>query len=73
MTANHRPDVMTAPRDGRMLDADGKSHVRRSTCRRIIIKDWLWKCSECGARWDYGNLFNYCPNCGRRIEDGKDR
>ena len=39
------------------------------TCKRIFIKDWLWKCSECGSRHDSGNLYNYCPNCGRKVMD----
>lgn len=39
------------------------------TCKRIFIKDWLWKCSKCGSRHDSGHLFNYCPNCGRKVID----
>lgn len=37
-------------------------------CRRVFIKDWLWECSECHSRHDSGHLYNFCPNCGRRIE-----
>ena len=42
--------------------------VGAGTCRRVFIKDWLWECSECHSRHDSGHLYNFCPNCGRRIE-----
>lgn len=30
------------------------------------------KCSLCGFKYaDYRNLFDYCPNCGARMEGGK--
>lgn len=42
---------------------------------------WVWKmvldkgtgsmgyvCSECGRDYWHGNAFNYCPNCGARME-----
>ena len=41
--------------------------VGAGTCRRVFIKDWLWECSECHSRHDSGHLYNFCPNCGRRV------
>ena len=29
-------------------------------------------CSECGFRTVFGNGWNYCPNCGARMDGGKD-
>lgn len=47
---------------------DKAATVGVGTCRRVFIKDWLWECSECHSRHDNGHLYNFCPNCGRRIE-----
>ena len=38
----------------------------------ITVMYHLYECSECGAAYqDVGYGFNYCPNCGARM-DGED-
>ena len=29
-------------------------------------------CSVCGYRTDWGRRFNYCPNCGAKMDGGAD-
>lgn len=30
-------------------------------------------CSSCGYRTLYGNGYDYCPNCGAKMDGGEDR
>lgn len=72
-------DRITISDGGRAIEFDGRTYVRQDsvtegagTSKRLLIKDWLWQCSACGSRHDYGHLYNFCPNCGRRFEDEGD-
>ena len=43
------------------------------TCQLTDNRPWFYpyECSECGAAFDVDSFdgeFNFCPNCGRRIE-----
>lgn len=49
-------------------------YVKRGTCRLTDSGPWghPYVCSACCASFDpevYDGKFNYCPNCGRRIEE----
>ena len=48
--------------------ADELNALAERTCKRVWLEDWLWRCSECGSQHDTAHLYNYCPNCGARIE-----
>lgn len=52
------------------IDAAPVVHGRWESC----YEDWRHqlegnKCSVCGFEY-YGNLFNYCPNCGAKMDGG---
>ncbi len=53
-----------------VVDAVPVVHGRWESC----YEDWRHqlegnKCSVCGYEY-YGNLFNYCPNCGAKMDGG---
>ena len=39
----------------------------RGTCKVVSKPCDMWEC-ECGKAWWHGGAPNYCPNCGRRVE-----
>lgn len=43
--------------------------VRERTCHRVRRDTWIWECSLCGSKHGYGALYNYCPNCGAKVEN----
>lgn len=42
----------------------------RHYIRPNVYKDLLWYCSACGIGCGYNNafMFDYCPNCGAKME-----
>ncbi len=51
----------------------------RANVKEIVYAHWIpteypfmnecEDCSNCGYRTWYGNGYNYCPNCGARMEE----
>lgn len=39
----------------------------RGTCKVVSKPCDMWEC-ECGKAWWHGGAPNYCPNCGRKVE-----
>lgn len=52
------------------LDLAIKALEREETCRnKLDDRCPFFDCSACDIRATKGNdVFNYCPNCGRRVE-----
>ena len=40
----------------------GKWHRKHDS----IVNDWLWECDKCSC--GYQHEYNYCPNCGAKME-----
>lgn len=40
----------------------------RGTCKVVSKPCDMWEC-ECGKAWWHGGAPNYCPSCGRRVEE----
>lgn len=61
-------DIDAAFEAGHSRAVEYGKKIGRGTCHKVLDFDGTaWICSECGEhigprRW------NYCPNCGRRIE-----
>lgn len=50
--------------------ADVKPVVRGEWCSNGLPGSMLYGCSECGFTCGtYAYFFNYCPNCGARMEE----
>ena len=70
--------ITTAISEGRIIMKDGihgkwaKTYngMRKNVNTGLMMKVYLCKCSVCG--WKTGNQgtrFNYCPNCGAKMDE----
>jgi len=82
------PIGLTISNDGNLLNWMGENYVRQDaatvgagTCHCTTLDNaWCFSCSSCGKSFPRNELhiahnhgeINYCPNCGARIEKGKD-
>lgn len=55
-------------------EANSKESVSKTetaeekSCRNISRGVLGFRCSKCKREWDISVAFNYCPNCGRKVE-----
>ena len=63
-----------------MMDGERGELVRVVHARWILhgeVEDWdkTCECSACACEWDAdlaNNAFNYCPNCGAKMDGGNE-
>lgn len=58
----HQPTIDAEPvRHGKWIKADTQQYFRKHYP--------FFTCSECGYRKDSQKKWNYCPNCGARMDE----